>query len=400
MEKKEKEKKVHFGIIGCGSIVKLAHVRAFKDNKDKAEIVATCDVKEEWAKKVANELNAKAWYTDYQDLLKRDDIDAVLVATPHNVHCEQVIASAEAGKHVYVEKPMACTNVEAWAMVKACKEANVQLLIGCNQRFWPQSEIARQLVEEGAIGEPKHGRTSLHEHWSMYQDRIAYTDYRRKSVEAGASIFDLGAHRVDLLRYLMGDKEAKRVVGISKRIATPKEYANIDDIGIIIIEFEDNTYGSVSLNRISRAVSNITELYGTEGTMFVSSEAFNPFQSAPIAILTDKYKKFEDLPDVIQKYRYPQFYFMDDLVTDVLPRRWVAIYPPREWSYSRMMAHFIGCLWKGEKPRVSGEEGAKATEILVAVFKSMETNQWVDLPLKEEIVPPGYKPYRPPAEYL
>ena len=65
-----------------------------------------------------------------------------------------------------------------------------------------------------------------------------------------------------------------------------------------------------------------------------------------------------------------------------------------------MMTHFIECLWTGKKPNVSGKEAAKAIEILMAMFKSMETKGWVELPLEEEVVPPGYKPYKPSERYL
>ena len=75
-----------------------------------------------------------------------------------------------------------------------------------------------------------------------------------------------------------------------------------------------------------------------------------------------------------------------------MPKRWISIVPPREWSYTRMVNHFVECIKEDKEPKVKGEDGAWAMEVLCGVFKSMETQSWVDLPLKEEVIPPGYKP--------
>jgi predicted dehydrogenase len=163
----------------------------------------------------------------------------------------------------------------------------------------------------------------------------------------------------------------------------------------IEIEFEGNAYGMVSLNRFSPAVSQGVELSGTEGTIFVSSEAQNPYQSAPLAIYLDRDYNWEDLPQIIRDYRYPQIFWALDNVTRPVQKRWVSIYPPRGWAYKSMIEHFVQCILEDREPMITGEDGARVMEILCAVFKSMETRSWVDLPLKEEVSPPYYKPRRP-----
>ncbi|MCD6232638.1 gfo/Idh/MocA family oxidoreductase, partial [Candidatus Aerophobetes bacterium] len=90
---------------------------------------------------------------------------------------------------------------------------------------------------------------------------------------------------------------------------------------------------------------------------------------------------------------YPEEFWVTDLITKPLEKKWISITPPREWSFTRMMKHFLTCFVEDKEPLVTGEDGAKVMEILCAVFKSMETNSWVDLPLKEEVVPPHYRPY-------
>jgi UDP-N-acetylglucosamine 3-dehydrogenase len=100
-------KKARFGVIGCGSIAEIAHFPSIQRTEG-AELVAVCDVDEETAKQAAEKWGAKVWYTDYRKMFAEcDDLDAVVIATPNNVHRNQAVAAAKAGVHVVVEKPLA-----------------------------------------------------------------------------------------------------------------------------------------------------------------------------------------------------------------------------------------------------------------------------------------------------
>jgi len=382
--------KVGIGVIGCGSIAEIAHFPSISEIEE-AKLVAVCDIDKERAEKAANKWNAEKFYTDYRELLLNPGVDLVIIATPNNAHYEQAIAAAEAGKHAIIEKPLACTNKEAWEIVKKFKEKGLTLMVGTNQRYWLQHEWAKKLIDEGVIGEVYLGRTSLHEGWNLYHEKISFTKFRQYGESAGGgAIFDLGAHRIDLLLWMMGSKP-KRVVGIAKRVATPENYTNLDDLFVILVEFEGNKFGIVTGDRYSPAVSNIGEFYGSEGTIFVSSEAQNPYQSAPLAVFTNKNYEWENLPQLLKLYRHPQLFWAEDIMNRPVPKRWVSIVPPREWSYKRMLKNFIESVRKGETPIIKPEDGALSVEIMCAVFKSMETGKWIDLPLQEEIVPPFYK---------
>jgi predicted dehydrogenase len=381
-------KKIGCGVIGPGSIAEIAHLPSINANP-KSELIAVCSPSLEEAKAAAKKWGAKRWYDDYEKMVKDEEVDAVIIASPDRYHCPQTIAAAEAGKHVICEKPLACTNKEAWMMVDVCKKAGTMLMTACNHRFWLQHEIGKQLVDEGVIGEIKSGKTGMHEHWQLYQKNIAKTKFRLNPQETGGPLFDQGSHRIDLLRWLFG-REVKRVVGTMKKtIQWDYPYS---DVIWILIEFENGSVGCYSSDRFSHVAHDATILFGTEGMMGMCSEGTNPFQSAPLAIFTNKDYDWESLPDVIKKYRYPLHFWPEDIFTKPVSKRWVSIYPPREWSYTRMLDHFFNCIIKGEKPRVTGEDGAKVVEILCATIKSMETGGWVKLPLKEEIVPPGYEP--------
>jgi predicted dehydrogenase len=382
-------------VIGCGSIAEIAHFPSIQ-RTPQAELTACCDTDAGRARAAAERWGAKAWYTDHREMFRTCELDAVIIASPNNVHRNQAIAAAKAGVHVIVEKPLAVTNTEAWDIVRACRQHKVKLMVGCDRRFWTHNQWAKQLVEEGVIGRVLMARASLHEHWHLYQNHVAATDFRlRADVAGGAALPDTGAHAIDLLTWLVGSR-IKRVVGIAQRLAMPETYTLCDDTVWVLMEHENGAYGCVSCNRFSPAVSQATELYGTEGTIFTATDATNPFQSVPMAVFTNKDYTLETLPAILRSYRWPQLFWVEDRLQPTLPKRWIPIIPPREPNnYTNMTRHFMECLTQDAEPLVSGEDGARAIEVMCAVYKSMQTQAWVDLPLTEEVVPPHYKPVPP-----
>ncbi len=384
--------KLKMGVLGCGSIAEIAHFPSIQQSPD-AELEAVCDTDEEHLREVKAKWGARVTYTDYRKMFAEAQIDAVVIATPNNLHRNQAVAAARAGMNVIVEKPLAVTNREAWNIVNACREHGVKLMVGCDRRFWTHNQWAKELIEDGVIGDVLMSRASLHEHWSNYQDHVAHTDFRLDcSVAGGAAISDTGAHAIDLLTWLNGSK-VKRVTGIAKRLAMPESYTLCDDTAWVLAEFENGATGCVSCNRFSPAVSQVTELYGTEGTIFTSTDAVNPYQSWPMAVFTNKDYDRDTLPKLLRDYRWPELFWVEDWIDKPVRKRWIPICPPRSPSnYERMCQHFLDCLLGDAEPLVSGEDGARAVEVMCAVFKSQETGAWVDLPLEEEVIPPHYKP--------
>ncbi len=388
--------KVKIGVIGCGSIAELAHFPSIKGNEN-VELVSVCDVNEETAKKAKGKWEANYYYTDYEKMLEeRKELQAVIIASPPKFHWRQGVACAQAGLHILIEKPLAVTNREAWDIVDAAKENGIKLMVGCDRRFWLQNKWAKELIKDGVIGKVMMGRATMHEHVKFYQDNIAFTDFRLHPEIAGASaVADTGAHAIDLLIWLVGSP-VKRVMGIAdRRVLDEKRWGKCDDCAVIMMEHENKALSYVSCNRFTPASSQFTELYGDQGTIFTTSDAANPFQSAPLAVFTDKDYEYKDLPEIIRKYRWPQIFWAEDLITHPVQKRWVSIYPPKEPNnYYYLCQHFIDCIVNDKEPLTKGEDGARAIEVMCAVFKSMKTNSWVDLPLKEEVVPPYYQSER------
>lgn len=386
--------KFKLGVIGCGSIAEIAHFPAIK-NYEGAVLEAVCDIDADHVEQIANKWGAAKWFTDYRKMFEETKLDAVIIASPNNWHRNHAIAAANAGVHVLLEKPMAVTNQEAWDINDACRKANVKLMVGCDRRFWTHNQWAKNLIDEGVIGKLLMSRSVLHEHWYNYQNHVARTPFRLDcSVAGGAAINDTGAHAIDLLTWLNGSK-IKRAIGVAERLAMPAEYTLCDDTALLMVQFENGSYGTVSCNRFSPAVNQNTELCGTEGTIFTSTDATNPFQNAPMAVYTSKKYSVDTLPKVLKDYRWPELFWVEDIIDEHVRNRWVSITPPRyPNNYERMLEHFLDCIANDNEPLVSGEEGAEAVEVMCAVLKSMETNSWVNLPLKEEIIPKFYEPLK------
>ena len=370
--------KIGVGIIGAGSIADIGHCPSIEALPN-AYLAALCDTNTEFLDKMSRKWNPKKTYVDYHDMLEDKNVQVVIVGTPNRLHAQEAIDAMRAKKHVIVEKPFACTHAEAWKMVDVCHEEGVFLMAGTNQRFWEQNMIARKLIDDGFIGRPQMGRSSLHEGWSLYHEQLSFTRFRQNAHEAGAgALFDLGAHRADLLMYLMGSRP-KRVMGIIK--AFGQDYTELDDSFWITIEFENGATGVISGDRYSPAVSNISEVYGTEGTIFTGSEATNPFQTAPLAVFTNKDFRQNELPEIVREYRYPQLFWSEDIMqpNGYVPKRWVPIYPKRGWAYKTMLEHFLHCVETGTAPSLTPEDSALVTDVLVGAYLSMKTNSWVEV---------------------
>jgi predicted dehydrogenase len=385
-------REIKMGVVGCGSIAEIAHFPSIAKRQE-AKLVAVCDIDADRAQAAAKKWGAEQWFTDYHEMYEKAKLDAVVIATPNNLHRNQAVMGAKAGINLIVEKPMAVTNGEAWDIVHACREAKVKLLVGCDRRFWTHNQWARELIQSGVIGNLLMSRACLHEHWYNYQNYVAKTDFRLHcDVAGGAALNDTGAHAIDLLTWLNGSK-VKRAVGVAKRMAMPASYTLCDDTALLMVEYETGAFGTVSCNRFSHAVNQVTELCGTEGTIFTCTDATNPYQSWPMAVYTNKQYTVDTLPKVIKDFRWPELFWVEDIINKTVRNRWVPICPPRSPSnYERMTAHFLDCLLNDEEPLVSGEDGARSVEVMCAVLQSMQTGAWVDLPLKEDVIPPFYKP--------
>lgn len=186
-------RQIGVGIVGAGSIAEIGHCPSIAALPN-AKLAALCDTNTGILESMAKKWEPEKTYTDYGQMLEDKNVEVVIVGTPNRFHAQQAIDAMRAKKHVIVEKPFACTHNEAWKMVEVSKKEGVFLMAGTNQRFWEQNRIARQLMDEGFIGKPMMGRSSLHEGWNLYHEQLSYTPFRSDPKLQEPALYSIWGH--------------------------------------------------------------------------------------------------------------------------------------------------------------------------------------------------------------
>lgn len=200
-------------------------------------------------------------YTDWREMLEDPDIDVFDNGGPNDAHAEPSIAAAQAGKHVFCEKPLARTAEEAKTMLDAVEKAGVKHMVAFNYRFVPAVVQAKRLIDSGALGRIYHWRSVYLQEWGM--DPTMPTSWRfNKAVAGSGALGDLGAHSLDLARFLVG--EPKSVMGNTKTWLTerPDKSGNpvpsdVDDGFVAALEFENGALGTVEATRFAKGRKNL-----------------------------------------------------------------------------------------------------------------------------------------------
>ena len=227
---------VRVAVIGAGYMGER-HARIYAGLPD-VELVAVCDVREQAARELAARTGAAA-YTDYRELLRRDDLDAVSVCTPDGLHREPCDLAVRAGRHVLVEKPIATTVADAEAIAEAAARAGVVLLVGHCLRFDPRYDQARQAVERGELG-------TVQTIYTRRANTVAAQD--RLGGRCPLPLF-LGVHDYDVMRWLAGS-EVERVTAESKWGLLREQGFPVEDANCALLRFASGALGIAELSWI------------------------------------------------------------------------------------------------------------------------------------------------------
>lgn len=201
--------KLRFCIVGCGRIATL-NVLGYKDHPD-AEIYAVCDQDRAKAEAMAAQTGAKKIYTDYQQALNDKDIDVIDLLVPHHLHHKMTIAACKAKKHISVQKPMALNAAECDDMIKAAKDNGVKLKVFENFVFYPPIVKAKQLIDEGKIGDISTIRLKMvaggfHHGWQV-DPKTWLWRMEEATCGGGPLVFDDGYHKFSLAYHFLGQPE-------------------------------------------------------------------------------------------------------------------------------------------------------------------------------------------------
>lgn len=203
---------LNIGLIGAGGIVRGAHLKPGWTTVPDCRLLAVCDVNRATAEALARDFNIPHVFTDYRDLLKLKEIDAVDICTPNRVHTPAVLASFQAGKHVLCEKPLAVTTAEIRKMAAAAKKAKKLLMTAQHQRFGDRAVAIKRVVDTGALGEVYHVRVHATRR-NLLPINAGFIDPR---LSGGGPCMDIGVHALDLAMWLMDFPNPVRASGTAK----------------------------------------------------------------------------------------------------------------------------------------------------------------------------------------
>jgi len=327
--------KIGIGFIGCGGIHR-AHAPHVVEHPD-AFIACAMDVNEEAVTKHQEDYGTECGTTSMEELLARDDVDAVVVCTPTGFHPDAMIAAAEAGKHVLCEKPMALTVAKCEEMARAAEANGVVLQMAFVRHFSNEWLKMREVIQSGMIGRPVVWR-------SVSGGSGAPTPWFFDKEVGGGPFIDGAVHNYDFARFTFGD--ASRVCANLRHM---KQAGDSWDTGTAVVDFESGdqlimvwSWGLPGFGSTVRA-AGAHDVLGPKGAILFAGDG----------------KLQVNLEDGERLVEFE---------ADTGP----------DW-FRRQMAHFIGCVQTGGRPDAGAREGIEATRIAEAILDIGDRPAVVDL---------------------
>jgi predicted dehydrogenase len=336
---------VRIGIVGSGDMGrKYAH--CLRDHNTGSDLVGvTLGTR---APKLAEDFEAEL-YPDYEAMLHSDKVDAVLLATIHKLHAEQVIAAAEHGKHVLVEKPMMTNVADCDVMIAACEDAGVTLSVIQTLRFIGGFARASRLIDEGTIGDVRMVHfTSL---WTYGEPDKLWT----AEFENGGEILDRAAHSFDMLRFLTRDEPVRLFATVNSYDVEAWRSQN----AMAQVQFSRGATAQLWMGHELPEPGfphskDFVRVWGSKGMLDIEHHG-------KLRVSTDgEWRDVWEEPEIDVDDRYA-------------PERLEACFTQTQ--------DFIDCLREGRPPSVTGEDGRAAIEMIEACHFSNLTGNAVDLPL-------------------
>lgn len=237
--------KIRIGCIGVGQIGKH-HLENYS-KIDQAELVAIADINEAELNKIGDFYSIPNRYTDFRRLLEQDDLDAVDVCLHNNLHMPVTIAALEAGKHVYCEKPMAGSYVDAEAMFNKSQELGLKLSIQSRLLFEVETKAARAIIDQGLLGKRYHARAyGFRRRGRPFVDGYGSPNFVQKQISSGGALYDMGVYHIIQILYLLDNPKPLRISGkvyqetdMNLRRQKSSGY-NVEELGMGFVRFENN----------------------------------------------------------------------------------------------------------------------------------------------------------------
>ncbi|MFI5136076.1 MAG: Gfo/Idh/MocA family protein [Chitinophagales bacterium] len=324
--------KLRLGIVGLGWVSQVFHLPLLTKFED-AEVVAVCDRDKARSKMIAEKFGIARHYTDYQQMLATEDLAAVDVCTSTDAHLQVTLDALEAGKDVFVEKPIARHYSEAVQMAEAAKQHKRKLMVGMNNRFRPDTMILKSFVEKGELGKVFYAKTGWLKKLSNNNPWMTQKD------KAGGGVFlDLGIVMLDLVLWMLGYPEVHRVSAKMYKHKTK----SVEDSCIAFIEmkFGPSVILEVSWSFLSALDFLYCDFFGSEGSAMIN----------PLRIHKQLHGSLVNVTPV--KIESPQNLYKK--------------------SYENELKHFIGAARGLHDVISTGDEAVQRMRIAEAIYQSAE----------------------------
>jgi len=359
------------------------NVPHFFDVNLRPVLKVACDTNEQVLTEFAARWGWEETETDWRKVVQREDIQIVDVATPPSVHREIAVAAAEAGKHVFCEKPIARNTAEAREMYEACEEHGVVHYLNHEYRKVPAIVLAKQLIDEGRIGRIFHWRGAYLQSW-LVDPNFPLTWHLQKEIAGSGSQGGINSHSVDLARYLVG--EIRSVVAMKTTFVPQRPLpgaaagtfqaagdtggekgpVTVEDAIAMIVQFENGAMGTFEASTFApgRKNYNTFEIYGDKGSLIFDLERMNELQ----------FFSTED-PEHAQGFRT---ILATESCHKYIPNWW----PPGhsigfEHEFHHGVVDFLQAIEEGKSVTPNFHDGLKGMEILDAGLQAAETGRTV-----------------------
>ncbi len=346
---------VALGFVGAGNMNR-SHMKSARELG--LNLVGVVDMNSSAAEAAVKEFGVGAAYTDYADLLNNKDIQAVVIATPNKFHAEQSIAALNAGKHVFLEKPMAMNVKESEAIIDAMNKSGKILQMGMVNRFRGSARTLRHFIESGRCGAIYAAQA-----WSYRRRGIPGFGgwFTTKSMSGGGALIDVGVHLLDLALYLMDFPRPVAVSGVAynqwKELdsytytnmwgkPTPGGVKDVDDYALGLIRFDNGATlqlnASWSLNIDNASADSGVRIMGDKGgvsLLGLDNPQIHAEEAGHLVDIQPQFKKNSGTLDEMQ--------------------------------------HFVDCILENKPPMPSAEQGRTVQSILDALYRSSEQRREV-----------------------
>lgn len=344
-----------YALIGCGRIA-TNHIKAVLNNH--LEFAAVCDVVPEQMENLLakHELNREESihrYTDYREMIEKEQPELVGIATESGIHAQIALYCIDHGVNVIIEKPMAMSIEDANEIIRRSEEKGVKVSACHQNRFNVAVQQMRKALEAGRFGKLSHG--SVHVRWNRNQDYYDQAKWRGTWAQDGGALMNQCIHGIDLLRWMMGG-EIDEVYGVTRQQF--HHYLEAEDIGMAVVKFKNGAVATIegTTNVYPKNLEETLYLFGENGTVKLGGKSTNNIDVWDFADETEEDSKNKGL---------------EEATSNVYGNGHTSLY-----------ADVIDAIKNNRKPYVDAYAGKNALELVLAIYKSQKEGRPVKLPLE------------------